>query len=493
MGEKTPELLNDLEMINRISKIIVLAMIVIMIGTFCANAQVNKWKLNEKKPASISDQNRLPYKHSDYAIVSRNVKESFEKWLQKGEFEKSTEYERRVKENSNSKFSEICVSEMEKIISQVSMRIIQYDADNELFIFKFRNSDHIGVNEDRYARRSLDLSKFAFLSVPFSQAERFKKDFENSNYYVNKVIFGLKWSKIGNQLVPTKGIIAVSEKNTKPKIFSAGYHFVIPDDNNQEDIIFSTSKLKIQIIGISPIVFNYSQYYNSIVEHEKELELVNEVKEIEKKASEDAEKLSLLIEKEAEEKKKQEEEQKRQIIAEEQKNRAFIDFSPNKILIGKLKAYYADKEIAVINLYDESSSSLLKGCISVKLPKTIAPAIIENVEREKGNYPGKIVVVPTQHGKVDSSSSLEATVLFFLYDRNQGMYGGTILDRNTEISMHGLSISRTKRTTRVSSKALIFPYDRQGISLTNINDPKAIDKKNLFYDWKIAETPNLLY
>src|SRR5690606_39183070 len=138
-------------------------------------------------------------------------------------------------------------------------------------------SDLIGVNEDRYARRSLDLSNLVFLSVPISQAERFKKDFEKSDYYINKVIFGLRWSKIGNQLIPTKGIITLSEKNSNPKIFSAesGYPFVIPAENTV-DIIFSTSELKIHINGVSPIVFNYSQYYDSVVKAVKEQELADE-------------------------------------------------------------------------------------------------------------------------------------------------------------------------------------------------------------------------
>ncbi|GEM_PF-6125681 len=466
--------------------IIILAFFIVLSGNFYANGQVNKWKLNEKKPTSLSDQNRLPYEHSDYAIVSRNIKAVFEKWLQKDEFEKSIDHERRVKDNSNNKFSEICASEMKKITTQVSMEIIKYNADDEVFVLKFRNSDLIGVNEDRYARRSLDLSNLVFLSVPISQAERFKKDFEKSDYYINKVIFGLRWSKIGNQLIPTKGIITLSEKNSNPKIFSAesGYPFVIPAENTV-DIIFSTSELKIHINGVSPIVFNYSQYYDSVVKAVKEQELADEIKEKERK---NAEMAAMELEK-SEEKKELQEELHRQAAAEEQRTREFINFPPTNILIGKLKNFDIDKGIAVINLYSEDSQSSLMGCIEVPFPKTISLAITENVEREKGNFQGKIVVVPTQQINQKSPASSEATVLFFLYDRNQGMYGGTLLDRNMELNRHGLSISRSKTGMRVFSKALISPYDRQGISLTSINDPKAQKEKNLFYEWKITETP----
>lgn len=139
------------------------------------------------------------FNNSDVGLMTEQIKSEFEKWLSKGEFEKSEEHKIRL-ELRELKFLEICEAVVQQTLSKEveyvsgenwygdnsgkeSFVLYEYNADKELFPFYFRYKQ---------------IEFYDTIFVPFSDAKEFKdqtdyfsisypkkrKDYVFSNYYL---------------------------------------------------------------------------------------------------------------------------------------------------------------------------------------------------------------------------------------------------------------------------------------------------------------------
>jgi len=189
------------------------------------------------------------FEKTDKGKILKNIKNEFQAWNQKGEFEKQSDYELRLKEQSKNKFNNICIEQIKNQInyhyengnseSSISMILLPYNADNEFFQVIFR------LNKKEW------ISK---INIPITKARHFKNIWNNlelqKNYY--------DWCIIDNYLFPT--IITLQEKK--------GYYNSDNDDNtkylfnltldNKNDITILFDDLKIDNKYLKGYIFNYS-------------------------------------------------------------------------------------------------------------------------------------------------------------------------------------------------------------------------------------------
>ncbi len=93
----------------------------------------------QKKLEEEQKQAKEKYEQSDLGIIIKEVKYSFEKWAQKGEFEKQEDFYNRLKNQSKEKFQFFCVSEIEKKVEYWSGSgdIFSYNSEKEFFPMSF--------------------------------------------------------------------------------------------------------------------------------------------------------------------------------------------------------------------------------------------------------------------------------------------------------------------------------------------------------------------
>ena len=192
-------------------------------------------KLNNEKKKNEIEQHKKDeaFERTDVAIIKKNIKTSFEKWNQKGEFEKQTEYEIRIQDQSQNSFEEICIEQIKSKISNkdyyLNMELLPYDADNEFFNVKFK------INNLEW------LSK---INIPITNAEKFKNNWSNLQRTVNNY----DWCFVENTLCPT--IITLSDENNK-------YQFTL-SLQNQKEIIYHFEDLSIENKFLKNYIFNFN-------------------------------------------------------------------------------------------------------------------------------------------------------------------------------------------------------------------------------------------
>jgi len=184
--------------------------------------------------------------------VKNYVEEKITVWQQKGEFEKTADYQKRVTETSRNmmlqQFTDSAINKLKqeytKNINWKTIKISQYDADNETYLMQ-----------------SPDVENFA-LPVPVAEAQEFKTNadkfiYSGQDYYVNK-----------NQLVLAKLVITnpVSNKqyfydSKKATTYSANnitYNFKpieinLPQNNTTNNSVISQNTV---VIGTSDVDIN---------------------------------------------------------------------------------------------------------------------------------------------------------------------------------------------------------------------------------------------
>lgn len=173
--------------------------------------------------------------YNDREMLQKNIKTSFLKWSQKGEFEKQADYEERIQKQSQNKFTEICVKEIKKKTnsfrsSDLSVSLLTYDAENEFFptVFKFK-----GREWKNQVKISIDKAQ----NFKENEWRKFQWQKEKST-----------WCFIDNGLFPSKIYL---ESNS----FDITFNLPL---SNQEEITVAFNDLGIENPYVKDFIFNYS-------------------------------------------------------------------------------------------------------------------------------------------------------------------------------------------------------------------------------------------
>lgn len=183
------------------------------------------------------------YNNSDYVQISKKIQNEYKEWLEKGEFEKSDDYQNRISNNSSAAFDNIAYKILIKNIKakpNAPFKLLKYNADTEKFGIEFSFSDIVFDDS---------------LNIPLSMAAEFKEDFEECRLDVAD----RDWGFIDNYLIPSK-VTLVTNLSTGKKAYQ--FYFI---DKNYKTISFTTSEFNIILPNNVNHKFNYIDYYDTRV------------------------------------------------------------------------------------------------------------------------------------------------------------------------------------------------------------------------------------
>lgn len=197
-------------------------------------AKAHKLKM-EKEKILLAEQEA--YQKTDVGNIRRNVQSAFEKWNQKGEFEKEIDYAERLKTQSQKAFEEICIKQIKDKIKNYNneynfkKELSTYDSENEFFTVSFK------INGVEWQNK---------INIPISQAQNFKTEWSDLDSEINDY----DWCFVENSLCPT--VITLRNQDNTSK-----YKFPL-SLNNQLDISYSFDNLGIDNPYLSGYIFKYS-------------------------------------------------------------------------------------------------------------------------------------------------------------------------------------------------------------------------------------------
>lgn len=114
---------------------------------------------------------------TDYEKVINNVRYFFSEWSKKGEFEKQEDWNARLLQKSEEKFTTLCnqsVSLLANCGGRYNYWLEEYNADGEFFTVDFAtNSCHLELK----------------LKIPYSDAKRFKEKINEKDYFFRDCFF----------------------------------------------------------------------------------------------------------------------------------------------------------------------------------------------------------------------------------------------------------------------------------------------------------------
>jgi len=176
------------------------------------------------------------YKSSDYYRITENIKNEFENWLLKSEFEKNETYQNRILYKNKEEFDSVCShileDEIENYNNYPTLEIGKYDSEIEQFAVK------IGIN--RVIIEEL-------IKVEIANAEHFKNNvFPKLRTTIPK---NCNWGFIDNQLMPA--IILFENESYKLEILLKSK--LIP-------IIFKSNELSIYDDNFNKLEFDFDNY-----------------------------------------------------------------------------------------------------------------------------------------------------------------------------------------------------------------------------------------
>jgi len=189
------------------------------------------------------------YYYSDYNQLSEYIKNDFEKWLEKSEFEKKENYQNRIVENGSQAFYSICDNQINEYIKQktgfynshtlITSNVGKYDPENEFFEIKIE-SERIGSRDNFIINDTLKVETSKAKNIPI-----YTDIISYTNYkYISD------WCFIENMLFPKK-ISIISSKNL--------YKSLITSSKNIKSFYFSTKELGIKNEYISDIIYDYEK------------------------------------------------------------------------------------------------------------------------------------------------------------------------------------------------------------------------------------------
>ncbi len=173
------------------------------------------------------------FERTDVGSIQKNIKSNFEKWNQKGEFEKEADYTERLQNQSQNAFAQTCIEQIKSKIADykdLNMELQPYNADYEFFTVKFRIN-----NIERQGK----------INIPISVAENFKINWSHLKNEINDY----DWCFIENGLCPT--LIMLSDRTSK-------FQCTLPLQN-QSEITYSFDDLGIDNPYLKGFLFKYSE------------------------------------------------------------------------------------------------------------------------------------------------------------------------------------------------------------------------------------------
>lgn len=185
----------------------------------------------ERKELAIKEK----YERSFEAAIKNNIKSAFEKWNNKGEFEKQSVYEERIQNKSQNAFINVCVEQIKnkiehyKLLYSLKKVLLPYNADNEFFIIKF------SINEIEWENK---------INIPLADAENFKKSWSSLDCKIDDY----DWCFVGHELCPN--LITLSDQKRN-------FQFTLPLEN-QKEITYYFDELGINNASLGGFVFKYS-------------------------------------------------------------------------------------------------------------------------------------------------------------------------------------------------------------------------------------------
>lgn len=161
-----------------------------------------------------------------YVYIKKYVEVRIDKWQQKSEFEKTTDYQKRVNDQArNLKIQELTneavktyKNEFIKTIDRNDLQLNQYDADNETYLIK-----------------STQLGEFA-LPVSIGEAQSFKQEWNSMK------IFNIDFSIKENRLVLAK--LTISNPNNGKKFI---YDSKLPTTYTASNITYNFAPIEIAV------------------------------------------------------------------------------------------------------------------------------------------------------------------------------------------------------------------------------------------------------
>jgi hypothetical protein len=187
-----------------------------------------------KTAVDIKREKDATFAKTDAGYIQGSIKDAFNKWNQKGEFEKETDYNERLKTQSQGIFSQICIEQIKNRVSRgvkLEKELSTYNSNDETFIVSFK------INGIELQNK---------INIPISSAENFKNNWSN----LRNEIDNYDWCFVANMLCPNLVTLHNSRDNAKYEIQLS--------PENQSDISFPFDNLEIANPYLSGFVFKYS-------------------------------------------------------------------------------------------------------------------------------------------------------------------------------------------------------------------------------------------
>lgn len=201
---------------------------------FRLEKEANARKLQYEKEKKLKAEQEA-YIKTDIGSIQLKIQLEFEKWNQKGEFEKEADYSERLRAQSQNAFEEICINQIKAKIKNYNndynlrKELSTYNSENEFFFVSFQ------INNVKWQNK---------LNIPISKAEDFKNNFSDLNSKIDEY----NWCFVENNLCPTEIILTNNYSN---------YRFPL-SLTNQSEITFSFDDFKIENQYLKGYTFKYS-------------------------------------------------------------------------------------------------------------------------------------------------------------------------------------------------------------------------------------------
>jgi hypothetical protein len=201
---------------------------------------------------------REAYERTDAGSIKKSIKVSFEKWNQKGEFEKETDFDLRLKNKSQDTFFQICSEQIRSRVGNnnydLEKELSIYNSEKELFTVTFKRN---GVKWQNT------------IKIPIANAANFKNNWSELECKIDDY----DWSFVENSLCPTLVTLVNRADNSK-----YGFPLLL---KNQSEISYSFNEFEIANPYLQTVVFKYSEAKQIINKQESEKEQLDSL-ELEK-------------------------------------------------------------------------------------------------------------------------------------------------------------------------------------------------------------------
>ena len=202
-------------------------------------------KEREEKEKKLKEEQEA-YEKTDVGSLKKNIKENFEKWNQKNEFEKEADYAVRLQNQSQRAFDSICINQIKRKIDNSyywKKELSIYNSENESFSVTFK------INEVEWQNN---------INVPIAQAQSFKANWSELQFEIDDY----DWCFVEKSLSPT----VVKLNNNTDKL---EYKFLL-SLKNQTGINIPFDNFGIDNSFLKGYVFEYSKAKNNSEQIEKE-------------------------------------------------------------------------------------------------------------------------------------------------------------------------------------------------------------------------------